>query len=300
MSILVNWLESLHEEMKVTTKCSRERNRKSTCNDCVENCEHNAIKFKDDLFIIDTRKCTMCGECMIACPLSAIEGLASNRLFEKGSLVFDECYLPSLKELLIYKKRGMASIQVAHQPLNTGWEKVLRVTNEQLHLLEETPIVVVERGKDEVLSRRALIGSFQTEGKQLAKRMTPAAWKMEKDDWKLTKYYPEHQFYSVKINNEQCTLCQACFNLCSENVFIFKYNKLRIENEKCVDCKTCTDVCSENAIEIVPKIKRISEQVELTHTKNCMECGHSFYTFDTVTEKCHVCINRDPDWLSPY
>jgi ferredoxin len=256
MSILENWLESLHEEMKITTKCSRERNRKSTCNDCVENCEHNAIKLKDDLFSIDTKKCTMCGECMIACPLSAIEGLASNRLFEKGSLVFDESYVPSLKELLIYKKRGMTSIQVAHQPLNTAWETVLRITNKHLHLLEETPIVVVERVKDEVLSRRALFGSFQKEGKQLAKKMAPAAWKMEKDDWKLTKYYLEHQFFSVKLDKDKCTLCNACFSLCPEEVFHLKESMLQIENEKCVGCSSCTEVCPENAIEIVPEIKK--------------------------------------------
>ena len=77
-----------------------------------------------------------------------------------------------MKELLIYKKRGMTSIQVeAHQPLNTGsGEKRLYYINKQLHLLEETPIVVVERVKDEVLSRRALFESFQKEGKQLAKK----------------------------------------------------------------------------------------------------------------------------------
>ena len=155
----------------------------------------------------------MCGECLIGCPLSAIEGIASNRIFEKGSLVIDPSYTPLIKELLIYKKRGLTSIQVGCEPLNTAWENVLRVTNDQLQLIDEGPIVVVEKEIDEVLSRRAFFGSFQKEGKQLAKSMAPAAWKMEKDDWKLTKYFPEHQFYTVKINKELCTLCQACWTL---------------------------------------------------------------------------------------
>ena len=299
MSILVNWLESLHEEMKVTTNCSREWNRKSTCNDCLESCEHNAIELKDDLLIIDTEKCTMCGECMIACPLSAIEGVASNRIFEKGSLVFDGSYVPSIKELLIYKKRGMTSIHVAHQPINQDWETVVHVTNEQLHLLEETPIVV-ERVKDEVLSRRAFFSSFQKEGKQLAKSMAPAAWKIEKDDWKLSKYYPNYHFFSVKIDQGKCTLCKACFGLCLEGVFQIIDGMLQIENQKCVNCTACTDVCSENAIEIVAEIKRASKNFEQVHLKTCNDCGHSFNTFDTGIEKCHVCINRDPNWLSPY
>lgn len=169
MSILINWLESLHQEIIVTSKCVRERSRKSTCGYCLEKCEHEAIVIKEKLLFINTTKCTMCGECIVSCPLSAIEGNINNRVFEKGSLVFDYNYVPSLKELLIYKKRGMTSIQ-AHQPLNKNWETVLFETNDQLQLLEESPIVVVEKVIDEMLTRRALFGSLQKEGKQLAKK----------------------------------------------------------------------------------------------------------------------------------
>ncbi|WP_251634955.1 hypothetical protein [Neobacillus niacini] len=63
----------------------------------------------------------------------------------------------------------MTSIQ-AHQPLNKNWETVLFETNDQLQLLEESPIVVVEKVIDEMLTRRALFGSLQKEGKQLAKK----------------------------------------------------------------------------------------------------------------------------------
>jgi Fe-S-cluster-containing hydrogenase component 2 len=73
-----------------------------------------------------------------------------------------------------------------------------------------------------------------------------------------------------------------------------------IENEKCVNCTSCTDVCFEKAIEIVSDTKKRMEHFEHVHLKTCQDCGHSFYTFDKETEKCHVCVNRDPDWLSPY
>ncbi|MEH7491748.1 4Fe-4S binding protein [Neobacillus niacini] len=300
MSILVNWLESLHEEMKVTTKCSRVKNKKSTCSYCMEKCEHNAFELNGDVFIIDSTKCTLCGECMIACPLSAIEGVASNRNFEKGSLNFDNSFTPSLKELLIYKKRGMTTIQLSDQELNQEWEKVLVETNMRLQLLNESPITVSEKVKDEVFSRRAFFGSFQREGKQLAKSMAPVAWKMEKDDWKLTKYFPNYQFYTVEINQEQCTLCQACFSLCGEAVFELMECKLLIKAERCVNCTSCRDVCPEKAIKIQQEIKRKSEQVKRVHSKTCKDCRHTFYTFDKETEKCHVCVIRDPDWLSPY
>lgn len=298
MSILVNWLESLHEEMNVSTKCSRQRNRKSTCNYCVQSCEHNAIEI-NGVVLIDTQKCTLCGECMIACPLSAIEGIASNRHFEKGSLVFDESYTPSVKELLIYKKRGMTSIQINHQ-VNNEWATVVANTNIQLQLLDESPISFEKKVTEVVLSRRAFFGSFQKEGKQLAKSMAPASWKIEQDDWKLTKYYPDFQFYSVKIDQVKCSLCQACFSLCPENVLHIEDNKFVVEYEKCVNCTSCTDVCSENAIEIIPDVKRKIEQFAPVHSKTCQDCGHSFYTFIQESEKCHVCKVRDSEWLSPY
>ena len=75
---------------------------------------------------------------------------------------------------------------------------------------------------------------------------------------------------------------------------------LQIENQKCVNCTSCTDVCPANAVEIQLEIKIKNKQFELVYLKNCKNCGHSFYTFDTVSEKCHVCVNKNPDWLSPY
>lgn len=300
MSILVNWLESLHEEMKVSSKCVRMRNRKSTCSHCLLKCEHEAIIANENLLIIDTNKCTICGECMIACPLSAIDGILSNRVFDGGSLVFDPNYVPSIKELLIYKKRGMTSIQVSHQPLIEDWKTVITHSNNHLKLLGENPIEAVQKNMDEVLSRRAFFGSFQKEGKQLAKSMAPAAWKMESDDWKLTKYYPDFQIYSVELKKEQCTLCQACFTLCPENVFKIKDGTIRVQAENCVNCTSCIDVCQENAIVIQKDIQKKSEQLDQVHSKTCIDCGHNFYSFHSETEKCHVCINRDPEWLSPY
>jgi Fe-S-cluster-containing hydrogenase component 2 len=300
MSILINWLESLHEEVKVSSKCVRERNRKSECCYCKEKCEHEAIIVKENQLIIDADKCTMCGECMIACPLSAIEGIVSNRVFDGASLVFDLNYVPSIKELLIYKKRGMASIQVSHQPLNEKWKTVISHANNHLILLEESPIEVVQKNSDEVLSRRAFFGSFHKEGKQLAKSMAPAAWKKESDDWKLTKYYPDFQFYSVDLKKEQCTFCQTCFTLCPENVFKIQDGTLRMQTENCVNCTSCIDVCQEHAIVILPDIQKRREHQEQVHSRTCINCGHNFYSFHSETEKCHVCINRDPEWLNPY
>jgi Fe-S-cluster-containing hydrogenase component 2 len=300
MSILTKWLESLHEETKITSRCARERNRKSTCSFCLEQCSQEAIELKEHLLVIDTSKCSMCGDCVIACPLSAIEGLAASRVFEKGNLHFDDAYTPSLKELLIYKKRGMSSVQVGRTPINLEWETVLAEVNDRLSILGEKEITLVTENSEEKLSRRALFGSIQSGGKQLAKSLAPASWKMETDGWKLSKYFPDYQFYSVELNTNNCTLCQACYSICPEDVFTKSESSLFIDNGKCVNCTSCTDICPENAIHIIEDLKRKNEKEEMLQKKKCDCCGQMFNTFQLEAVKCHVCKNRDPEWLSPY
>jgi Fe-S-cluster-containing hydrogenase component 2 len=300
MSLLQIWLESLHEDMKVSSKCSRTRNRKSTCTYCLEQCKFEAMRVNDHLISIDTERCKMCGECMIACPLSAIEGIATSRRFKKGSLIFDESYVPTIKELLIYKKRGLTSLQVNDEPINQGWNSVLKTANEQLTLLNERPIDVVQNDKIELLSRRAFFHSFHSKGKKLAKNLTPVAWRFGMDDWKLNKYYPDFQFFKVEIDNHKCNFCQSCFSLCAEEVFKVMDGLLQIKDEKCLNCTSCIDVCSANAIEISPEVKRKEERVEPYFINNCDGCGHQYFTFQQELTQCPTCMDRNPEWLSPY
>ncbi|MEW9051082.1 MAG: 4Fe-4S binding protein [Neobacillus sp.] len=299
MSVIVNWLESLHEQMKISSTCSRGRNRKSTCTHCADQCSNHAITITDQLPIIDADLCSMCGDCMIACPLSAIVGLAVYRKFEKASLVFDDTYTPTTKELLIYAKRGLQSIQINQQSLNQEWTRTLNEANTILSSLNQLPITVVRKIPNEKLSRRAFFQSFQKEGKQLAKNMAPAAWKIESDGWKLSKYYPQYQFYTVEIDQNKCTICRACFSVCSEKVFVFEDGSLEIQNNKCVNCTACTDVCSQDAIKIIPDIKSKCETTKAYLTKQCKNCGQKFYTFHSNTETCYICVDREHDWLSP-
>jgi Fe-S-cluster-containing hydrogenase component 2 len=300
MSLLVKWLESMHVDLMVTNKCARQRNTRSSCTFCSEACLYGALAINQQSIEIDSERCSSCGDCVIACPLSAIEGSAVTREFAQGYLIYKSVYTPTEKELLIYKKRGINSIQIDQTPLNQQWEVVVNNTNEMLIHLGQSPIKVVEKIKDEKLSRRAFFTSFQIGGKQLAKSITPASWKMEAGEWKLASYYPEYQFYTVELDKQKCSLCQVCFSFCSQGVFTILDTALKVEHDKCVNCTDCTDICQENAIGITSIIKEKSKTVENFYTKVCHNCGNSFHTFLPEVKKCHICINRDPEWLSPY
>ncbi|MFL6557259.1 MAG: DUF362 domain-containing protein, partial [Bacillus sp. (in: firmicutes)] len=219
MSLLVKWLESLHVELQISKKCSRKRYIHSTCSFCLESCNCEALSINQQSIEIDPDRCTSCGDCLIICPLSAIEGIAVSREFEGDSLLYADIYTPTVKELLIYKNRGLKSIRINRTPLNQAWEMVLNETNRMLIQLAQSPIEVIQKDSDERLSRRAFFTSMQSGGEKLAKRMAAASWKMEVNEWNLATYYPDYQFYTVKINKNKCTLCQVCFSFCSQTVF---------------------------------------------------------------------------------
>lgn len=300
MSLILNWLESMHADLKITDKCSRKRNYRSTCTVCTKVCKYEAISCNERTMEIDSQRCNSCGNCIIACPLSAIKGKAVTREFDHTCLIYSEAYTPTIKELLIYKKRGMNAIQIKHNPLNEQWDLVLIGTNRILIQLGEKPIEIVQKRNEEKLSRRALFSSLQKEGKQLAKSLAPVSWQMEEDEWNLTNYYHEFQFYSVEIDKNKCTLCMACFSFCPQKVFTIVDTAFQIQHEKCVNCTACTDICPEAAIRIRSNIKEKSDKVESLNTKKCRDCGQSFSSFQPEKETCHICANRDSEWLSPF
>ncbi|MEH7416670.1 4Fe-4S binding protein [Neobacillus drentensis] len=299
MSLLVNWLESMHVDAKITNVCSRKRHLRSTCSLCSDACQFGAISIDSTSFEIEPEKCNSCGDCMIACPLSAIEGVCESREFNKNSLVYSESYIPTVKELLIYKQRGLMTIKTVPASLNQNWRTVVNKSNKILLQLEECTINIMENGRDNRMSRRTFFSSLPREGRQFAKIMAPASWKWLANEWIITSYFPDYQFYQVELDLEKCTLCEICFNFCSQKVFTVLNGHLQVSNEKCVNCYDCIDLCQQDAIQISPHIsKKQTKQYPFT-TKECVSCGRSFSTFHPKIDCCPVCCDRDPDWLCP-
>lgn len=203
--------------------------------------------------------------------------------------------------MLIYKKRGIQSIQIERHPLNPNWGNVVKETNGLLKFMGEPPLQIVQKGKrEEIFSRRSFFTILQNEGKHLIKGFAPAAWKLEEKMWNLANYYPEYQFYLIEINKKECTLCQACFSFCSQNVFQLENHTLQVNHEKCVGCMACIDICSEKAIFIKMDVAKKSIIREPLQVKKCIDCGQTYHTFQANVLKCHVCKERNSEWLSPH
>jgi Fe-S-cluster-containing hydrogenase component 2 len=300
MPLVLNWLESLDMDIRVTDACVRQSNLHSSCTACCDKCTHKAIAINGKNVRIDAAKCNSCGDCLIACPPSALEGIGTSRVFEDGVLLYDDAYTPSVKELLINKKRGMNAIRTKEGHLNGKWEEAVNQTNSLLAVLNESPIKINNRDIDKTLSRRDFFASFRKEGKQLAKKMAPASWKMNKNGWKLSSYFPDVQFYSVNLNPQKCDLCGLCFSFCQEGVFSAGETGIAIANEKCVNCASCIDVCPHTAIQIEADFRGKSERIVDFYSRTCKICRQEFSSFHDDEEFCHVCKDRDPSWLSPY
>ncbi|MCM3724212.1 4Fe-4S binding protein [Neobacillus cucumis] len=299
MSLLVNWIESMHVNTKVTNNCSRKKHLRSSCRTCADACRYGALIITSTSIEIDLEKCNSCGDCIIACPLSAIEGVLETRKFDKASLVYNESYIPTVKELLIYKQRGLTAIRSGSIPLNQNWINVLNKANKILQLFEESPIRILEYREEKRMSRRAFFTFLQKEGKQFAKTMAPAAWKLKANEWKLARYYPGYQFYQVDLDLAQCSFCQLCILFCTQKVFSLEEGFLQVANEMCVNCCDCTDICTEDALHINRKITNKQNQGYPFMTKVCETCGNPFSTFHQEIDSCPICRDRNPEWLSP-
>ncbi|MGM0380878.1 MAG: indolepyruvate ferredoxin oxidoreductase subunit alpha [bacterium] len=51
-----------------------------------------------------------------------------------------------------------------------------------------------------------------------------------------------------KVNQDDCTGCTACVNVCPQGAIAMNDGKATITPEDCVDCGQCSEVCPAGAI----------------------------------------------------
>ncbi|MCI5223248.1 MAG: 4Fe-4S dicluster domain-containing protein [Candidatus Electrothrix sp. AR4] len=56
----------------------------------------------------------------------------------------------------------------------------------------------------------------------------------------------------VKIDQEKCTNCLECIEVCPEEVFeLLNGGPSHVHTENCVECDLCINICPEDAIRVI-------------------------------------------------
>lgn len=294
MGIFSKWVESLDYEYEILSSCTRHKSPRSTCTNCVDACEVDAIVWKKGLPIINHKKCNECGECIASCSVQAIAGIFPKRNFLQNKLVAENHSVPSVKELLVYAKKGIKGI-VSDNVLSDKWKQTLEEANEVLITLNENPLHVFEKQSEpvhETYTRRELFFSWKQDTHILMKEMAPAKWRFNQNDLELSQYYPNHQFAEIHLDSSKCTLCKACQILCEKKCLKISDTGFEISSQACSNCRLCEDICPEKAITVVEKVSPHQEIKHNFHTNKCITCGHTFDALQESKQKCVPCEKK--------
>ncbi|MGJ7920726.1 4Fe-4S binding protein [Neobacillus sp. LXY-4] len=302
MSLIFKWLESLSIDVTITERCSREVSPKSTCTTCMDHCPVEALSIENNRVRHDLDKCDSCGGCITACPVGAINGTVPNRTVKNGMLCYEPHYCPTVKELLIFRKRGIKGISVPSYWQDLEWKKAISEANEILLSLNMQPFFFqkAEEMKEPEMTRRQLLVTAKHKGQSLAKDLAPASWKQNSNAWSLPFYYPDVQFFEASLDREKCSLCKGCFILCPQGVFSVTDAELVIDHQKCPNCRLCEDACPEGAISISENVGESSLSRFSIVEGKCKRCKQTYLSFaDDEGGLCHVCTKIPSDWLMP-
>lgn len=54
----------------------------------------------------------------------------------------------------------------------------------------------------------------------------------------------------IRVDEDKCTGCKECVDVCPVNVYILNDNKAKPRNmEECTKCCSCVEVCPESCID---------------------------------------------------
>lgn len=296
MSLLTNWLESLSYDLEISEACVKKISPQSSCSVCHDACPAGAIIFDEGKIDIDEKTCTSCGICITVCPTQGIKGQSPSRKVVQTYLLFEEAApLPSVNELHYFYKKGIRSL---HLPsANSDIERLVRSTNDDLESMGMEPLRIAEKlelqpEEQPKLTRRDFFTKITSDSKKtVLASVTPAKWHFNEESFKLSSLYKHWAFHKIELSEENCTLCEACFNICPSKLFEISGTSLKMNEQTCTGCHLCSDICRSNAIKIKRKTHQTTENIKQIQQSICTTCNTKFYTW-TQTPTCPICSSR--------
>ncbi|HAQ08874.1 MAG TPA: hypothetical protein DCR24_15710 [Bacillus bacterium] len=296
MSLLTNWLESLSYDLDISDACLKKLSPLSSCTLCLSACTDGAIFLENGKAVINQKACSSCGTCITICPTQAIKGQSPSREVVQGTLLINEASpLPSVNELLYFYKKGIRYIHF--RKANSDFEQIFISTNQLLAAMGLQSLQMAAQLKHEPeqqakLTRRDFFTKLTSDGKKtVLSSVTPAKWRFNEESFSPSNLFIDWAFFEVKLKEDNCTLCEACFNICPANVFVFADNTLKVDSQKCSGCQLCKDVCRKNGIEINQRIHSRTDTEIQVQVSTCSTCRTKFYAW-TEANTCPICSSR--------
>lgn len=268
-----------------SVNCIRNKHLGSTCRACADACEKQAITISDNSLSLNPLLCNRCGNCVLSCPVNAVEGELPVRRVEEGRLYSSASSIASVDELLLYFASGVTRLAISQQ--HQRWIENVEIANSRLQQMGKSgfDVEITQDNEDAIsYSRRSLLGF-----RQLQKHFDKSSINKKP----LADAYSGFQFYQFTLNEDNCTLCGSCARLCPTHALTLSDNALTFEGKQCVGCRLCQDLCPEQAISIKDEIASSAAQSHKMIVQHCSQCDAEYQTLNTQREICPSCRFRE-------
>ncbi|SFQ94649.1 4Fe-4S binding domain-containing protein [Enterobacter sp. kpr-6] len=268
--------------VNVKQSCVRRRYRYASCRACADACPAQAFSFSG-LIAVDPQRCIECGNCLFACPVEAIEGIAPVKRYRRGDTLAGpfSTLAPVTEELLLWHRQFGVRFVAMDPQQSATWMIAIARLNLRLRQYGEPEWAFVPPLQTGInASRRTLFH---------APREDAAACRVAPGKRRLREAFPLMSDVELTLDDSRCEMCGACWRACPEQAIRFQGSDMVIETARCTGCGICTAVCGHQALRLEECIAPARVEKFGAHARTCTDCQRSFWSLDPHKERCGLC-----------